>query len=300
MAKKNGKSKTIESLPNPIDLDAARLQLEVRSGFRLADIDPESTPGLPAENGKEIGAELFALRDEEIADLQERMFAQARAEVPNAPNVLVVLQGMDAAGKGGIIRHVFGSVDPQGLHIASFKKPTPKELKHDFLWRIRKRVPGPGMIGVFDRSHYEDVLIQRVREFAPPEEIERRYSAIIDFERELADRGTKVIKIMLHVGRDAQAERLLERLDRPDKHWKYNPGDIDERMLWDEYAEAYQIALERTSTALAPWWCVPANKKWYARLMVKAILLETLRSMQLEWPEATFDPDVERARLANS
>ncbi|NLT25979.1 MAG: PPK2 family polyphosphate--nucleotide phosphotransferase [Microbacteriaceae bacterium] len=300
MAKKNGKkAKTVKPLPNPVDLHEAR-RLEVRSGFRLADIDPDSTPGLPEENGKQLGSELFASRDEELADLQERMYAQARAELPNAPSVLVVLQGMDAAGKGGIVRHVFGSVDPQGLHIASFKKPTEEERKHDFLWRIRKEVPPPGMIGIFDRSHYEDVLVQRVRGMAPPEEIERRYSAIIDFERELVDQGTKVIKIMLHVGRDEQAERLLERLDRPDKHWKYNPGDIDERELWDEYAEAYQIALERTSTPLAPWWCIPANKKWYARLIVKAILLETLRGMHLEWPEATFDPDVERERLANS
>ena len=300
MAKKNGKSaKSVVALPNPVDLSEAR-QLEVRSGFRLADIDPDSTPGLPLENGKEIGAELFASRDEELADLQERMFAQSRAGADNAPSVLIVLQGMDAAGKGGIVRHVLGSVDPQGLHIASFKKPTPEELEHDFLWRIRKQVPPPGMIGVFDRSHYEDVLVQRVRQLAPAEEIERRYSAIIDFERELVDRGTKIIKIMLHVGRDEQARRLLERIDRPDKHWKYNPGDVDERALWDEYAEAYQIALERTSTPLAPWWCIPANKKWYARLIVKAILLETLRGLRLDWPAATFDPEVERARLASS
>lgn len=298
---KNGKSgksskKGKKAQPNPVDLAEAR-RLEVTAGFKLAEVDPDSTPGL---SDRSVGEELFVARDAELAELQERMYAQARADVPNAPSVLVILQGMDASGKGGIVRHVFGSVDPQGLQIASFKRPTEEELQHDFLWRIRKQVPKAGFIGIFDRSHYEDVLVQRVRGMAPPEEIERRYDAIIDFERELVETGMRVVKIMLHVGRDEQAKRLLERIDRPDKHWKYNEGDIDERELWDEYAEAYQIALERTSTPEAPWWCIPANKKWYARLIVKAILLDTLRGMNLEWPEASFDPEVERARLAAS
>lgn len=291
-----------------IDLDLAGRRLLVGPMFRLADVDPDSTPGFPDDKGegsrgannKDLGDDLFDDHDEEIADLQERMYARARAADPEAPALLVVLQGMDAAGKGGIVRHVFGSVDPQGLKITSFKRPTPEELEHDFLWRIRKAVPLPGIIGLFDRSHYEDVLVQRVRGMAPPAEIERRYGAILEFERELVASGTRVLKFMLHVGRDEQAERLLERIERPDKHWKYNPGDIDERELWDEYAEAYQVALERTSTDEAPWWVVPANKKWYARLMVKAILLRSLRDMELTWPPAAFDEEVERARLAAS
>ncbi|MGO1543935.1 MAG: PPK2 family polyphosphate kinase [Gulosibacter sp.] len=285
-----------------VSSSVAREQLLVGPGFKLADIDPNSTPGFEGANGdaKELAAELFLERDEELADLQERMYARARADLPDAPSVLVVLQGMDASGKGGIIRRVFGSVDPQGLAIKSFKSPTKEELEHDFLWRVEPHAPKPGFIGIFDRSHYEDVLIQRVREFAPPEEIERRYGAIIDFEQRLVDSGTKVLKFMLHVGPEEQEERLLERIERPDKHWKYNTGDIDERELWDEYAEAYQIALERTSMPNAPWWVIPANKKWYSRLAVKAILLRTLRDMELEWPEVTFDQDEERERLEQS
>lgn len=280
----------------------ARETLLVREGFQLSDIDPDATPGIEGGNGdaKELAEQLFTERDEELADLQERMYAQARADKPDAPSLLVVLQGMDASGKGGIVRRVFGSVDPQGLQIKSFKSPTKEELSHDFLWRIEPHVPKPGFIGIFDRSHYEDVLIQRVRSFAPPEEIERRYGAIVDFEKRLIDSGTRVLKFMLHVGPEEQAERLLERIDRPDKHWKYNTGDLDERALWGEYAEAYQIALERTSTEDAPWWVIPANKKWYSRLAVKAVLLRTLRDMNLEWPDVELDQKAERKRLEES
>jgi PPK2 family polyphosphate:nucleotide phosphotransferase len=300
-----------------LDLNEIRRTLLVGPTFRLADIDPDSAPGFPgnrsaggsgsgsgtgngAVSDKDLGEDLFDDRDDEIADLQERMWARARVGAAGAPSLLLVLQGMDAAGKGGIVRHVFGAVDPQGLQIASFKRPTEEELSHDFLWRIRKRLPAPGFIGIFDRSHYEDVLVQRVRSMAPAEEIERRYGAIVDFERDLVASGTRILKFMLHVGRDEQEVRLRERIERPDKHWKYNPGDIDERSLWSEYAEAYEIAVRRTSTERAPWWVVPANKKWYARLLVKAVLLQTLRGMRLEWPEADFDKEVEKVRLKAS
>ena len=283
----------------PVDLSQLR-ELEVRAGFRLADIDPNSTPGFTGADAKLEGQQLFSARDAEMADLQERMYARARAGLDDAPSLLVVLQGMDAAGKGGIVRHVFGSVDPQGLQIASFKAPTEEELQHDFLWRIRKQLPKPGRIGVFDRSHYEDVLVQRVHQYAPADEIDRRYGAIVKFERELVDSGTRVLKFMLHIDRDEQAERLLERIDRPDKHWKYNPGDIDERARWDDYAEAYQIALERTSTPVAPWFVIPANKKWYARLAVKSIVQHELRRIDPQWPAASFDQETERQRLAQS
>ncbi|WP_311478860.1 polyphosphate kinase 2 family protein [uncultured Gulosibacter sp.] len=283
----------------PVDLSQLG-QLEVRAGFCLADIDPDSTPGFTGTNAKLEGQQLFSARDAEMADLQERMYARARAGLADAPSLLVVLQGMDAAGKGGIVRHVFGSVDPQGLQIASFKAPTEEELQHDFLWRIRKQLPKPGRIGVFDRSHYEDVLVQRVHQYAPADEIDRRYGAIVKFERELVDSGTRVLKFMLHIDRDEQAKRLLERIDRPDKHWKYNPGDIDDRARWDDYAEAYQIALERTSTPVAPWYVIPANKKWYARLAVKSIVQNELRRIDPQWPEASFDQQIERERLAQS
>ncbi len=271
--------------------------LRVGGGFELSSIDPESTPGHPGS--KKRGQDDLASGVDELDELQERLFAQSRV-TPSSPAVLLVLQAMDSAGKGGIIRHVVGAVDPQGISLTAFKKPTPEELSHDFLWRIEKRVPQPGFIGVFDRSHYEDVLIGRVRQLAPPEEIERRYGAINDFEKRLVDSGIRVIKVMLHISRDEQRDRLMERLDRPDKHWKYNPGDVDERALWPQYMAAYQTVFDRTSTEVAPWYVVPANRKWYARLAVQALLLETLEKIDPQWPAATFDVDAEKKRLAAS
>ena len=203
-------------------------------------------------------------------------------------------------GKGGIVRHVVGTMDPQGVTVAAFKKPTSNELAHDFLWRIEKRLPERGFIGVFDRSHYEDVLIGKVRQLAPKSEIERRYDAINDFESLVVDSGTRIIKVMLHISRDEQRGRLAERLERPDKHWKYNPGDVDERLLWDDYMHAYQTVFERTSTEVAPWYVVPANAKWYARLAVQELLLAELYRIDPQWPAADFDIEVEKRRLAQS
>ncbi|WP_375385534.1 polyphosphate kinase 2 family protein [uncultured Microbacterium sp.] len=271
--------------------------LRVGEGFRLADVDPHSTPGY--SGSKADAQDDLAAGVDELDPLQERLFAQSRVE-PASASVLLVLQAMDSAGKGGIIRHVVGSVDPQGVMLAAFKKPTKEELAHDFLWRIQQRVPTPGMIGVFDRSHYEDVLIGRVRSLAPADEIERRYDAINEFEKRVTDAGTRVVKVMLHISPDEQRERLMERLDRPDKHWKYNPGDVDERALWPQYMDAYQIAFERTSTDHAPWHVVPADRKWYARLAVQALLRETLERIDPQWPTATFDVEAEKARLAAS
>ncbi|HWL76665.1 polyphosphate kinase 2 family protein [Microbacterium sp.] len=276
------------------DADAHEI-LRVDEGFVLTSVDPEATPGYSGD--KEQSAEDLAAGAEELSELQERLYAQSRVDASDA-SVLLVLQAMDSAGKGGIIRHVVGSVDPQGIALTSFKKPTPEELAHDFLWRIEKRVPEPGFIGVFDRSHYEDVLIGRVRELAPPEEIERRYGAINAFEKRLTDSGTRIIKVMLHISYEEQRERLMERLDRPDKHWKYNPGDVDERALWPHYMSAYQTVFERTSTDYAPWHVVPANRKWYARLAVQALLLEALEGIDPQWPAATFDIAAEKKRLA--
>ena len=268
--------------------------LRVTPDFDLSSVDADSTPGFSGK--KADAAALFTEHDDEIAELQERMFATSRAGL-EAPSVLLLLQGMDTSGKGGIVRHVIGGVDPQGVQIASFKAPTAEEREQDFLVRIRKQLPSAGKIGVFDRSHYEDVLIQRVRSFAPPQEIERRYGAIVDFENELAASGTKLIKVMLHISKEEQGARLAERLDRPDKYWKYNPGDIDERLLWDQYQEAYEIALQRTSTETSPWYCVPANKKWFSRLVVKGLLLDALRGFDLQWPAADFDVEEQKARL---
>lgn len=269
-------------------------QLLVGEGFRLAAVDPASTPGFDGSKGEATG--VFSDHDKELDDLQERLFALGRSG--DLRRVLLVLQGMDTSGKGGIIQHVCGKVDPQGVQIASFKAPTAEEREHDFLWRIRPRLPGAGMIGVFDRSHYEDVLIHRVRSLSAPEEIERRYGAIVDFERELAAAGTTIIKVMLHISRDEQKKRLAARLANPAKHWKYNLGDIDEREYWDEYMAAYETALSRTSTEAGPWYVIPADRKWYARLAVQRLLLDALRGMDLGWPLADFDVEAEKARLA--
>ena len=269
--------------------------LRAREGFALADVDPDSTPGYGGD--KDTAAEDLAAGAGDLDELQERLYAQSRGDGP-AASVLLLLQAMDTAGKGGVIRHVVGSVDPQGVMLTAFKKPTAEELAHDFLWRVERRAPQPGFIGVFDRSQYEDVLIGKVRSLASADEIERRYGAINDFEKRVTDAGTRIVKVMLHISPDEQRERLMERLDRPDKHWKYNPGDIDERVRWPQYMDAYQTVFERTSTEDAPWFVVPANRKWYARLAVQHLLLGALREIDPQWPAATFDVAVEKARLA--
>lgn len=260
----------------------------------LTAIPTDATPGF--KGGKKEGkAALFALGDE-LADLQERLFAEGTA-TGSRRRVLLVLQGMDTSGKGGTLKHTVGLVDPQGVRITSFKKPTDEELAHDFLWRVRRAVPAPGYIGVFDRSHYEDVLIGRVDKLATPAEIEQRYDEINAFERELVDDGTVLLKCMLHISRETQAERLLARLDNPEKHWKYNPADLSARSRWDDYQAAYTAVLERTHTEHAPWHVVPSDRKWFRNLAVGQLLLEALRGMDPQWPVADFDVDAERARL---
>ena len=270
--------------------------LRVGPGFRLEDVDPDSKPGTNANKAEGL-AEL-ASSAQELRELQEKLFAQSREGAPQ--RLLVVLQAMDAAGKGGMVNHVFGQLEPYGLELTAFKAPSEEEREHDFLWRIEPRVPGPGVIGLFDRSHYEDVLIQRVRGFAPPEEIERRYGAIAEFEKRIADEGVHIIKIMLHVSPEEQASRLLDRLDTPEKHWKYNPGDVDERLHWKSYMEAFQIAIERTNAEHAPWFVVPANAKWYARAAVQRIVISELQRVAPAWPAVKFDVAAERERVQQS
>lgn len=264
--------------PGPVDLTAVRT---------------DATPGFTGK--KAAGEQALAALGQDLPALQERLFAEGRAG--QSRSVLLVLQGMDTSGKGGVLRHTVSLVDPQGVSIASFKAPTEEERDRDFLWRIRKALPQPGYLGVFDRSHYEDVLIQRVRSIAPPEEIERRYDAINDFERELVDSGVTVLKCMLHISAAEQRQRLLARLDDPTKHWKFNPGDIDERSLWPAYREAYEIALERTHTEHAPWYVVPSDRKWFRNLAVGQLLHSTLTALDPQWPAADFDVDAEKGRL---
>ncbi len=270
--------------------------LRATAPIRLADLDPASTPG--AEGGKKAGVRALEAGAVELRERQERLFAAST--VGDERRILLVLQAMDTAGKGGIVSHVVGAVDPQGVRLHAFKAPTDEEKEHDFLWRVRRELPGPGRIGVFDRSHYEDVLIHRVRGFSPPEVIEERYGLIAEFERELVAAGTTIVKVMLHISPEEQKARLAARLEDPAKHWKYNPGDVDERAHWSAYMEAYELAIGRTDADTAPWYVVPADRKWYARLAVHELLAGALRRMQLGWPAADYVVPAERARLAAS
>lgn len=283
------------------------LTLRAGNNFRLADVDPSSTPGFSGD--KDDLKSRFEHFDDELYDLQEKLFATARAggdsnndgeaDTP-APSLLVVLQGMDTSGKGGAIRHVLNLFDPQGTSTVGFGKPTEEELEDDFLWRIRKHDPEPGQIVAFDRSHYEDVLIQRVHEWVDEPEVERRFGAIRGYERELAARNVHIIKVFFHISRDFQKKNLLKRIEREDKHWKYDPGDIDERKLWDDYMAAYEDAIRRTDEDYAPWYVIPTDNKKYARMALKFLILNGLRNLDLSWPGRDFDPEVERARLEES
>lgn len=261
----------------------------------LAACPSDATWGF--DGTKRDAQQLLAQIGKRLMELQELLFANGRSGTTDR-KVLLLLQGMDTSGKGGTLRHVAGLVDPQGLAITAFKAPTDEERRHDFLWRIRPRLPAAGMIGVFDRSQYEDVLIGRVRELAPADEIERRYDQINEFEREFVDGGGVLLKCFLHISADDQRERLAERLDDPTKYWKYNPGDLDERSLWTQYQRAYEIVLERCSTDYAPWHVVPAGRKWYRNWAIATMLGETLADLGLDWPPADFDVEEEKRRLA--
>lgn len=277
--------------------DGFSAALRVGPGFRLADLDPRATPGFTGT--KSSAEELHRAIGPEVADLQERLYAQARAGIGQR-SLLLLVQGMDTSGKGGLMRHVVGQMDPQGVDITAFKQPTAEERAHPFLWRIRRALPEPGRVMVFDRSQYEDVLVVRVNKLVPASTWMRRYGQINTFEASAAKRGITQIKVMLHISKEEQKERLAQRLERPDKHWKYNPGDIDQRLLWEDYQAAYQTVLDKTSTEVAPWFVVPADRKWYARLAVANLVLEHLRAMDLSWPVADFDVAEELQRLAQS
>jgi PPK2 family polyphosphate:nucleotide phosphotransferase len=278
------------------DTQTVRQALRVPPDLDLTAVDPGGRPVGPRDK-KAAAAAMDELRTR-LAALQEALFAEGSGGGRRA--VLLVLQGMDTSGKGGVISHVAGLVSPQGLHIASFKKPTPEELSHDFLWRIRAQVPAPGFVGVFDRSHYEDVLVVRVNELVPEPEWRARYGVIRDFEAELATGGVTVVKCMLHISPQAQQERLLARLDDPAKRWKYNPGDLEVRGRWADYRAAYTDALRETDTDAAPWYIVPSDRKWYRNWAVATLLTETLEQLAPQYPPPDYDVVAERARVAAS
>ena len=286
-AKKAGKVPISEMLRLPI------------GPVSMADLDADASPGYPGK-GKEDAPELTQALAPELSDLQEMLYACGRSDPETALRVLVVLQGMDTSGKGGVIRHAIGLVDPQGVDLTSFKAPTPEELSHHYLWRIRKALPGAGKIGIFDRSHYEDVLVVRVENLVPEDVWSKRYEEINEFEAELVASGITLVKCMLNVSFEEQKARLAERLADPSKHWKYNPGDVDVRTKWPAYMDAYTAALENCNTEAAPWYVIPADKKWYRNWAVAELLRETLAGLDLEWPKADFDVAAEQKRVAAS
>ncbi len=249
----------------------------------LSEIDPEATPGVTSKKGALAD---FEKNELELRDLQTRLFAEKHRAL------LVVLQGMDTSGKDGTISHVMGSANPQGIRVASFKAPTPEEKRRGFLWRIRQNLPVPGQIGIFNRSHYEDVVVVKVDHLAPLSVIERRYEVINEFELDLVQNGVRVIKFYLHISFDEQCRRLRERLLRPEKRWKFSENDINERAKWDQYMGAYSAALSRCSTDAAPWFVIPANRKWYRNWAVSRLMIETLSDMDPHYPERT-DLDTE-------
>ena len=268
--------------------------LAVRPGpVELAGYDPAARPLAPRH---EDLADALAGAGKRLRNLQKRLWAESTAG--GRRRLLLVLQGMDTAGKGGVAKHVVGTLGPIGVQYTAFKAPTEEERKHDFLWRIRRQLPPPGVIAVFDRSHYEDVLVPRVHRTIPEEEWQHRYDKINDFEAELVAGGTTVLKVALNVGYDKQRERLLARLDDPEKHWKFNEQDLDERARWSEYQAAYSDLLERCNTPAAPWFVVPADSKKYRNWAVGELVRETLEQLDPKFPQPALDVPRLKARLA--
>jgi PPK2 family polyphosphate:nucleotide phosphotransferase len=242
----------------------------------LADIDTRGTPGW--DGSKKDSKPAFAVLQQQVADLQDLLYADG------SQRVLVVLQATDTGGKDGTIRHVFDRVNPIGVHVRAFKKPSARELAHDYLWRVHPHVPADGELVVFNRSHYEDVLVTRVHGMVDDELAEKRFHHIREFERLLADEGTTIVKFFLHISKEEQAERLQSRLDEPTKHWKFSTADLDERAHWDRYQQVFEEAIRATSTEHAPWYVIPADRKWYRNLAIASILVSTLEGLGMSFP----------------
>jgi PPK2 family polyphosphate:nucleotide phosphotransferase len=259
------------------------------TGAHLHHAKTRATPGF--DGRKRDAAKALPDLAARLSDLQEQLFAERRR------SLLLVLQGLDTSGKGGTVRHVVGEMDPGGVHVAHFGVPTAEERRHDFLWRIRRELPPPGYVGVFDRSHYEDVVTVRVTGSVEKRTWSRRFDAINRFEAQLTEQGTRIVKVYLHISPQESRERLLARLDDPTKQWKFNPGDLITRESWEEYLRAYEDALTRCSTDLAPWFVVPADRKWYRDWAVTQLLVEQLEELGLAWPAPTYDVDEQRRRL---
>jgi PPK2 family polyphosphate:nucleotide phosphotransferase len=260
---------------------AARFRVEPGKRAHLNRRDPADVKAFPDRKS----AEEQSVKDGAAIDkLQDRLYAEQKRAV------LVVLQGIDTAGKDGTIRHVFKETGPLGVNVTAFRKPSEEELSHDFLWRAHAAAPRRGYIGIFNRSHYEDVLVARVRKLAPKDEIEKRYGQINAFEKILAENGTRILKFMLHISKEEQRERLQARLDEPQSRWKFAPDDLEDRKLWDKFMAAYELALDKCSTAWAPWHVIPADRKWARNAAIAAIVRETLEEMNPQYPKPAWDP----------
>lgn len=258
--------------------DIDDLRVKPGAKLNLSKHDTRDTPFWDSDD-KEGAVTRLGVLNERLEALQELLWAQGKERI------LVVIQAMDAGGKDGTVRHVFEGVNPTGVRVASFKRPTDKELAHDYLWRVHSQVPGDGELTIFNRSHYEDVLVVRVNELVPKERWKRRYDHIVNFEQMLADEGTTIIKLFLHISKDEQKERLQARLDEPHKNWKFEEGDLGPRSRWEEYQEAFEDAISKTSTKSAPWYVIPADRKWYRNIAVSEILIQTLEGLDMSFPE---------------
>ena len=265
-----------------------RSLLRFRGGSAPAlRIPPDATPGI----AKREARQQLADDEERLRGLQERLFAEGKRAL------LVVIQGMDTSGKDAVVKHVFGAMDPQGVRVTAFKKPTDEELRHDFLWRIRRALPHAGQVGIFNRSHYEDVLVVRVHGLVPRRVWARRYATINAFEREISRSGTTIVKVFLYLSFEEQRKRLLDRLRTPDKRWKFNPNDLAERALWPAYMEAYADALAKCSSPAAPWYVIPSDHEWYRDWAIGRILVATLERMRPRYPRPRLDIRGLEARL---
>jgi PPK2 family polyphosphate:nucleotide phosphotransferase len=265
-----------------------RYLVEPGQKVNLKSWEPDETKEFDGD--KEEAQQVIYRLNLELNNLQEMLYAEHKHRL------LVILQGMDTSGKDGVIQSVFEGVNPQGVKVAGFKTPTPIELDHDYLWRVHSQVPGKGEIVIFNRSHYEDVLVVRVHNLVPEEVWKRRYDHIKAFEQMMADEGVTILKFFLHISPDEQKERFLDRLAEQSKRWKFNPNDLEERKLWPAYTEAYEDALSRTSEKHAPWYVVPSDKKWYRNLVISSILVNTLKNMNMKYPAAIKEEDVEKYR----
>lgn len=257
-------------------MDDEMYRVPIKGKIKLKDYDPNDSKLF--DGNKKDGKEALQKLNAELELLQEQLYAEGKHRL------LIVLQAMDTGGKDGAIRAVFEGVNPQGVKVASFKTPTPVELSHDYLWRVHQQTPGKGEIVIFNRSQYEDVLVVRVQNLAPEEVWSKRYQHIREFERLLADEGTTILKFYLHIDLEEQAERFLARVEDPTKQWKFNPGDLDERARWDDYMKAYEDMLNQTSTAWAPWYIIPSNKKWYRNWLISKIVIKTLKNLDMRYP----------------